>query len=187
MDVERRQQLVLRHLAERRAATDGEAERLRAELADLIHRELELRDEIATLDAILGALPVPPKENEAPSLFTPTPRPAAPPPMAAAPKKRRRKGSRREQMLPRLREKFGGGVFGVEDVTDVLLQEEPGERRKAYFAAWALCRDLAEDGILVAVSEEGTGRRKRRIYKFAGGTGPESAGVSAERDQLVGA
>ena len=70
-------------------------------------------------------------------------------------------------MLPKLREKFGVGVFGVEEVTDLLLVEEPGERRKAYFAAWSLCRDLAEDGILVSVSEEGTGKRVKRTYKFA--------------------
>ena len=96
-----------------------------------------------------------------------TPAPAPPTAPPAPVRKRRRKGSRREQMLPRLREKFGHGVFGVEDVTDVLLQDEPGERRKAYFAAWSLCRDLAEDGVLVAVSEEGSGKRVKRTYKFA--------------------
>jgi hypothetical protein len=70
-------------------------------------------------------------------------------------------------MLPRLRGKFGVGVFGVDDVTDLLLVDEPGERRKAYFAAWSLCRDLAEDGVIVTVSEEGTGKRMKRTFKFA--------------------
>jgi hypothetical protein len=70
-------------------------------------------------------------------------------------------------MLPRLREKFGTGTFNAEDVTNVVLEIEPGERRKAYFAAWSLCRDLAEDGISVVVSEEGTGKRLKRTYKFA--------------------
>ena len=70
-------------------------------------------------------------------------------------------------MLPILRAKFGAGVFGVDDVTSLLLVDEPGERRKAYFAAWSLCRDLAEDGILVTVSEEGSGKRVKRTYKFA--------------------
>ncbi len=167
-DRERREKLILSALMERRVAVEEETRRLRQELTDLTRRETELHEEIATLDAILGALPQPPKENEAPSLFTPTPAPAPPPaPAAAPPKKRRRKGSRREQMLPKLREKFGAGVFGVEDVTDLLLQDEPGERRKAYFAAWSLCRDLAEDGILVAVAEEGSGKRVKRTYRFA--------------------
>ena len=166
LDREKRERLILTALMERRVAVEEETRRLRSELTELGRRETELRDEVVALDAILGAIPQPVKENEAPSLFASTP---APPPAAApAPpaRKRRRKGSRREQMLPRLREKFGVGVFGVEDVTDVLLQDEPGERRKAYFAAWSLCRDLAEDGILVAVSEEGSGKRVKRTYKF---------------------
>ncbi|HEV8595900.1 MAG TPA: hypothetical protein VGR51_10280 [Thermoplasmata archaeon] len=166
LDREKRERLILSALMERRVAVEEETKKLRQELTDLARREQELRDEIGTLDAILGALPVVPKENEAPSLFTPTPPPAAPVPVAVQ-KKRRRKGSRREQMLPRLRERFGSGVFGVEDVTNVLLEDEPGERRKAYFAAWSLCRDLSEDGVLVAVSEEGSGKRMKRTYKFA--------------------
>lgn len=166
LDRERRERLILNALMERRVAVEEETRRLRAELTDLARREQELRDEITTLDGILGALPQPPKENEAPSLFAPAPT-HAPATAPAAARKRRRKGSRREQMLPRLREKFGAGVFGVEDVTNLVLQDEPGERRKAYFAAWSLCRDLAEDGVLVAVSEEGSGKRVRRTYKFA--------------------
>ncbi len=175
LDRDRRERLILTSLMEQRVAAEEESRRLRSELTELGRRETELREEILALDQILGALPVPVKENEAPSLFTPAPvaSPAAAP--AAAAKKRRRKGSRREQMLPKLREKFGGGVFGVEDVTDLLLQEEPGERRKAYFAAWSLCRDLAEDGLLVAVSEEGSGKRMKRTYKFAE-TAPSAPG-----------
>lgn len=164
VDREKREKLILSALMERRVAAEEETRRLRAELTDLARRETELRDEIGALDAILGALPQPPKENEAPSLFTPTPAPVAAAPVPV--RKRRRKGSRREQMLPKLREKFGVGVFGVEDVTDLLLVEEPGERRKAYFAAWSLCRDLAEDGVLASVSEEGSGKRVKRTYKF---------------------
>ena len=166
LDREKRERLILSALTERRVAVEEETRHLRSELVELTRRETELRDEILALDAILGALPQPPKENEAPSLFARAPAPEAPRP-APAPKKRRRKGSRREQMLPKLRSKFGAGVFGVEDVTDALLADEPGERRKAYFAAWSLCRDLAEDGVLVAVSEEGSGKRVRRTYKFA--------------------
>ena len=164
-DREKRERLILNALTERRVAVEEETRKLRGELQDLARRETELREEVATLDAILGAMPEPPKENEAPSLFQRAPPPAAAPP--AATKKRRRKGSRREQMLPILRAKFGAGVFGVDDVTSLLLVDEPGERRKAYFAAWSLCRDLAEDGILVTVSEEGTGKRMKRTYKFA--------------------
>ncbi|HKZ90357.1 MAG TPA: hypothetical protein VJ300_08895, partial [Thermoplasmata archaeon] len=166
LDREKREKLILDALMERRVAAEEETRRLRAELTELGRREQELRDEVLTLDAILGALPQPPKENEAPSLFQAAPAPAAAS-APAAPKRRRRKGSRREQMLPRLREKFGTGVFAVEDVTALLLEEEPGEHRKAYFAAWSLCRDLAEDGIIVAVSEEGSGKRVKRTYKFA--------------------
>jgi len=166
LEKEKREKLILSALMERRVSVEEETKRLRAELTDIARREQELRDEILTLDAILGALPQPPKENEAPSLFTPTPPPA--PPAAAPPsKKRRRKGSRREQMMPVLQGKFGAGVFGVDDVTDLLLVDEPGERRKAYFAAWSLVRDLAEDGVLVTVSEEGSGKRMKRTYKFA--------------------
>ncbi|TLZ53169.1 MAG: hypothetical protein E6K18_00940 [Methanobacteriota archaeon] len=167
VDRDRRERLILNALMERRVAVEEETKRLRAELTELVRREAELREEILSLDQILGALPQPVKENEAPSLFTPAPAPVPAPSAPPATKKRRRKGSRREQMLPKLRAKFGTGVFGVEAVTDLLLQEEPGERRKAYFAAWSLCRDLAEDAILVAVSEEGSGRRVKRTYKFA--------------------
>lgn len=167
LEKEKREKLILSALMERRVSVEEETKRLRSELSDLTRREQELRDEILTLDAILGALPQPPKENDAPSLFAPTPAPAPPAVAAPPPMKRRRKGSRREQMLPLLKEKFGGGVFGVEDVTDLLLAEEPGERRKAYFAAWSLVRDLAEDGVLVTVSEEGTGKRVKRTYRFA--------------------
>ena len=167
LDKERREKLILSALMERRVAVEEETKRLRAELTDFARREQDLRDEILTLDAILGALPQPPKENEAPSLFAPTPAPAPPPVVAAPPaKKRRRKGSRREQMMPVLKEKFGAGVFGVDDVTDLLLVDEPGERRKAYFAAWSLCRDLAEDGLIITVSEEGSGKRMRRTFRF---------------------
>jgi len=166
LEKERREKLILASLMERRVSVEEETKRLRAELTEISRREQELRDEIVTLDAILGALPQPPKESEAPSLFTPTP-PPAPAPAAPPSKKRRRKGSRREQMLPVLKEKFGPGVFGVDDVTDLLLVDEPGERRKAYFAAWSLVRDLAEDGVLVTVSEEGTGKRMKRTYRFA--------------------
>jgi hypothetical protein len=165
LDRERRERLILSSLMERRVAVEEESRRLRTDLTEMGKREAELRTEILALDQILGALPQPPKENEAPSLFARAPPPAQAP--AAPTRKRRRKGSRREQMLPRLREKFGTGTFNAEDVTNVVLEIEPGERRKAYFAAWSLCRDLAEDGISVVVSEEGTGKRLKRTYKFA--------------------
>lgn len=164
-DREKRERLILASLMERRVAVEEESRRLRTELQELARREAELRTEIVTLDAILGALPLPAKESEAPSLFERAPAPAQP--RAAPTRKRRRKGSRREQMLPKLREKFGSGAFTAEDVTNVILDEEPGERRKAYFAAWSLCRDLAEDGVTVVVSEEGSGKRAKRTYRFA--------------------
>ena len=165
LDRERRERLILASLMERRVAVEEESRRLRNDLQEMGKREAELRTEILALDQILGALPQPPKENEAPSLFARAPTPAPAP--AAPTRKRRRKGSRREQMMPRLREKFGTGAFTAEDVTNVILEDEPGERRKAYFAAWSLCRDLAEDGVTVVVSEEGTGKRLRRTYRFA--------------------
>ena len=172
LDRERRERLILSSLMERRVAVEEESRRLRTDLQEMGKREAELRTEIVTLDAILGALPQPTKENEAPSLFA---RPPAPPPAAtAATRKRRRKGSRREQMIPKLREKFGTGAFNAEDVTDAILESEPGERRKAYFAAWSLCRDLLEDGVTVVVSEEGSGKRLKRTYRFA-----EAAGKAA--------
>jgi|SRR3990170_5608968 len=169
LDRERRERLILASLMERRVAVEEESRRLRNDLQEMGKREVELRTEILALDQILGALPQPPKENEAPSLFARAPTPA---PVPAAPtRKRRRKGSRREQMMPRLREKFGTGAFTAEDVTNVILEDEPGERRKAYFAAWSLCRDLAEDGITIVVSEEGTGKRLKRTYRFAEAAG----------------
>jgi hypothetical protein len=165
LDRDKRERLILASLMERRVAVEEESRRLRNELQEMGKREAELRTEILALDQILGALPQPPKENEAPSLFVRAPPPAHPP--AAPARKRRRKGSRREQMIPRLRAKFGSGAFTTEDVTDVILADEPGERRKAYFAAWSLCRDLGEDGVTVVVSEEGTGKRTKRTYRFA--------------------
>src|SRR2546426_9091057 len=122
-----KRQQVLSHLAERREATEAEAAHLRAELEVLTRREAELRAEVATLDAILAAIPEPPKESEAPSLFASPPK--APPPLLGAAtlptRRRRRKGTRREQLLPQMRVKFGSRPFTTEDVTDAILTEEP--------------------------------------------------------------
>lgn len=158
---------ILGHLARHRAATDEEAGRLRTELENLTRRETLLREEITALDTILLALPHPPKESEAPSLFVSAPKPAQAEPPAAPPRRRRRKGTRREEMLPRLREKVGTRTFTTKDVTDALLEAELGERRKAYFAAWSLVRDLVEDSVVAVVAEEGSGPRKKRTYRFA--------------------
>ena len=174
-DAAARGRLIRSHLDERRAATDAEVSRLREELEMLGRREAELREEVALLDAILAAIPVPPKESEAPSLFAPPPRPAPQAAPTPVPRKRRRKGSRREQMLPVLKGKFGTEGFGVEDVTDLIVQAQGGERRNAYFAAWSLVRDLAEDGAIAVASEEGRGMRKKRTYRFADGA-PTPAG-----------
>lgn len=163
LDREKRERLMLNALLERRVSVEDEARRVRADLAELARREGELRDEIAALDAILGAIPEPKKESEPPSLFTPAPpAPAAPP----TKRKRRRKGSRREQMLPTLRGRFGGGAFTTDDVTSLILEEEPGERRKAYYAAWSLCRDLEEDGVIAVVAQEGSGKRSKKTFRF---------------------
>ena len=170
-DFEKRKQVILSHLAERRAATEGEAQRLRTELGELTRQEAVLRDEVATLDAILAAIPEPPKESEAPSLFAPAPKPTPLAPTIEPPKKRRRrKRTRREEILPKLREKFGSRAFTTEDVTDAVLEAEAGERRKAYFAAWSLVRDLAVDGLIEVVTEEGSGPLKKRTYRFKEGT-----------------
>jgi len=79
-----------------------------------------------------------------------------------------------------LREKFGSNPFATDDVTDAILAEEGGERRRAYFAAWSLTRDLVEDGVIEVVAEEGSGRRKRRTYRFAVGGSVSSGQVPAE-------
>ena len=172
-DRETRQQVILDHIVKHRAAMEEETQRLRVELADLARREAVLRDEIASLDAILAAIPEPPKESQAPSLFAsapmpePVPTPSVPASVGTPRAKRRRKGSRREQLLPMMRERFSSRAFMTEDVTDLLLEAEPGERRKAYFAAWAIVRDLAREGAIEVVAVEGTGPRKRRTYRFA--------------------
>jgi hypothetical protein len=165
-DLAVRERLIRDDLGERRAVTDAEIARIREDLEILDRRERELREEVALLDEILTAIPVPPKESEAPSLFASPPRAASP---AAPPRKRRRKGSRQEQMLPRLRERFGSRAFTTEDVTDLIVQAEGGERRNAYFAAWSLVRDLADDGVIAVAFEEGRGTRKKRTYRFTDG------------------
>jgi len=167
-----REHLIRTHLDGRRAATDAEVSRLREEIEALGRREAVLREEVALLDAILEAIPAPPKESEAPSLFAPSPRPAPPTTPVSVVRKRRRKGSRREQMLPVLKEKFGAEAFRVEDVTDLVLEAQGGERRAAYFAAYSLVQDLAEDGAITVASEEGTGMRKKRTYRFPIGSSP---------------
>lgn len=165
MDREKRERLILSALLERRVEAEEETKKLQVQLTELTRRETELREEIATLEAILGALPKPAKESEPPSLFAKTP---APPRPAAPPKpKRRRKGSRREQLLPILRERFGSGAFTTEDVTNVVLDQEPGERRKAYYASWSLCRDLEEDGVITVIAQEGSGKRTKKTFTFA--------------------
>src|SRR2546422_11125115 len=94
LDRDRRERLILNSLMERRLAVEEETRRLRAELTELTRREAELREEILALDQILGALPVPPKENEAPSLFTPAPAPPPAAPPAPAKHRRRRRTPR---------------------------------------------------------------------------------------------
>lgn len=163
-DREGRDQLILSSLLERRLTVEEELRRLGVQASELSRREADLKAEIATLDGILGVVPeVPPSPTPAseplPSVDESLTAPHA--------RKRRRKGSRREQMLPRIREAFGTGIFEVEGVLDVLLKEEPGDRRKAYFAAWALVRDLTEDGVVAIVTEHGTGPRKKRTFRFA--------------------
>ena len=166
LDREKREHLILASLLERRVGVEEELRDARAHLTELSRREAELRDEVAALDGILGAVPAPPPAPPPPA---PASAPASAADVAPAPtaRKRRRKGTRREEMLPKLRAKFGSGPFSTEDVTDALLEAEPGERRKAYFAAWSLVRDLAEDGIVAIAAEEGSGPRKRRTYRFA--------------------
>jgi len=171
---EMREGLILASLLERRVKVEEEGRQIHAQIAEASRRELEMREEIATLDAILGAVPAPPPipVPAAESLVSPsTPGSEVVP----AAKRRRRHGSRRESMLPKMREKLGTGVFAVDDVLELLLQEEPGERRRAYFAAWALVRDLAEDKIIGVVTEEGTGPRKKRTFRFRSADGEAKA------------
>jgi len=171
---EKREGLILASLLERRVRVEEEGRQLRTQIAEASRRELEMKEEIITLDAILGAVPEPPPipvPTADSSLAPSTPGSDVVP----AARKRRRQGSRRESMLPRMREKLGTGVFAVDDVLDLLLQEEPGERRKVYFAAWALVRDLLQDEILGVVTEEGTGPRKKRTFRFRSGEGEGKA------------
>lgn len=167
LDREKRERLILASLLERRVGVEEELRDARAHLTEVTRREAELRHEIAALDGILGAIPAPPPAPPPPAAQASAPASAADVAPAPAARKRRRKGTRREEMLPKLRAKFGSGPFSTEEVTDALLEAEPGERRKAYFAAWSLVRDLAEDGVVAVVTEEGSGPRKRRSYRFA--------------------
>lgn len=172
MDKNQREQLILSALLERRLAVEEEARHLKARAIEMTRADAELRDEIAALDAILGArVQPPPTAPSVPTALTVAATPAEVAPSAPSEgttkKKRRRKGSRREEMLPAMRAKFGTGTFDTEGVTDLILAAEGGERRKVYFAAWSLIRDLAEDGVIEVASEEGSGPRKKRTYRFA--------------------
>lgn len=158
-----RERLILDSLLERRLAAEQELRDTRTHLGELSRRESELKDEIAILDGILGAVPAP---APAPSPLPPAPVGPYAPEASAPANRRRRAGTRRAQMLPRMREKLGTAAFAVDDVLDLLLAEEPGERRKVYFAAYSLVRDLMEDGVIAVATEEGAGARKRRTFRF---------------------
>lgn len=163
---EKRDRLMLHALVERRLGLEEEARMFKARASELTHKEAELRDEVATLDAILGATP-PPAPVETPTAAT-APASMAAPLAAPSARKRRRKGSRLQEMLPKMRTAFASVGFNTEQVAEMIEGEEASEYRKAYFAAWSLVRDLLEDGALVVASEEGSGPRRKRTYRFTG-------------------
>jgi len=175
---ETRDRLIMEALIGRRLSTEKEMARITTELENLRRQESVLTEEVRLLDEILGAVPSTPivrPRMEPEQVHTilsppmPAPEPQTQPPAPQVPtvdEKRRRKGLRREELADLLRKRFGEGEFSLDQVVDVLLEVEPGDRRKAYHAAWRTCGILEEAKIIQVISETPSGKGVRKVYKL---------------------
>jgi len=175
---EARDKLIMEALIARRLATEKEITTVNSELEKLRRQESILIEEIKLLDDILGAVPAAPSRpkievEQVHTILSPPPVPETEEetPVAAASQevddKRRRKGLRRGELADLLRKRFTDKEFTLDEVVEVLLEVEPGDRRKAYHAAWRTVGILEESKDVVVVSETPSGKGVRKTYKMS--------------------
>ncbi len=175
---ESRDRLIMEALIARRLTTEKEMSKISSELENLRRQELILSEEVKLLDEILGAIPAVPVQR--PSLepervhtilSPPTPlqdemkqTPTAP---SVEDTKKRRKGLKRDELATILTQRFGENEFTLDQVVDILLEVEPGDRRKAYHAAWRTIGILEESKVVQVVSETPSGKGVKKTYKIS--------------------
>ncbi len=169
--------MIMEALIARRLATEKEITTVNSELERLRRQESILVDEIKLLDDILGAVPAAPPRpkldvEQVHTILSPPPIPEMKEEVPAAPAseeiddKRRRKGLRRGELADLLHKRFSDREFTLDEVVEVLLEVEPGDRRKAYHAAWRTVGILEESKNVVVVSETPSGKGVRKTYKM---------------------
>jgi len=183
---ETRDRLIMEALIARRLSTEKEMSGISTELERLKRQEQVLVDEVRLLDEILGAVPSTPvsrprlEQEQVHTILSPPPVPEvqeqAPEPKAAPEtedEKKRRKGLRRGELSDLLRKRFSDKEFSLDQVVEVLLEVEPGDRRKAYHAAWRTVGILEESKSVQVVSETPSGKGVRKTYKMTAAEGKQ--------------
>lgn len=177
---ETRDRLIMEALIARRLSTEKEMVKITIDLENLRRQETVLSEEVKLLDEILGAVPSTPivrprPEPEqvhtilSPPMPAPEPQAQTGPPAAdteTVDEKRRRKGLRRDELADILKKRFGENEFSLDQVVDILLEVEPGDRRKAYHAAWRTCGILEGSKTIEVISETPSGKGVRKVYKI---------------------
>jgi len=178
---ETRDKLIMEALIARRLATEQEMSRIAAELESLRRQEAVLHEEIKLLDEILGAVPSSPiirsrpEPEQVPTILSP-PIPVHPESVESQNEKikggddeskKRRKGLKRNELADILKKRFGQSEFSLDQVVDILLEVESGDRRKAYHAAWRTCGLLEKAKILEVISETPSGKGVKKTYKMS--------------------
>ena len=176
---ETRDRIIMEALIARRLSTEKEIGGIAAELEQLKRQEQLLAEEMRLLDEILGAVPaVPPPRprNDAEQVHTILSPPPIPPADASVAKPaspegdqgegRRRKGLRRGELANLLHKRFADKEFTLDQVVEVLLEIEPGDRRKAYHAAWRTIGILEDGKTVQVISETPSGKGVRKTYKL---------------------
>lgn len=178
---ESRDRLIMEALIARRLTAEKEMSKITTELESLKRQELVLSEEVKLLDEILGALPAEPVQR--PSLEPERVHTILSPPMPVqdeskqtadmpsdADTKKRRKGLKRDELATILNQRFGDKEFSLDQVVDVLLEVEPGDRRKAYHAAWRTIGILEKSKNVEVVSETPSGKGVKKTYKMSAKT-----------------
>jgi hypothetical protein len=176
---ETRDRLIMEALIARRLSTEKEMSTISVELEKLRRQEQVLTEEVRLLDEILGAVPATPvvrsrmEPEQVHTILSPPPAPEiqeeAPEQVSAAAEtddKKRRKGLRRGELANLLRQRFGDKEFSLDDVVGLLLEVEPGDRRKAYHAAWRTVGLLEESKAVQVVSETPSGKGVKKTYRM---------------------
>jgi len=179
---EARDKLIMEALIARRLSTEKEMSMISADLEKLKRQEVVLTEEIKLLDEILGAVPAVPvarsrmEPEQVHTILSPPPAPEFQegPPLAvptAEPvdDRKRRKGLRRGELAELLRKRFADREFTLDEVVELLVEVEPGDRRKAYHAAWRTVGILEESKAVKVVAETPSGKGVRKTYKMESG------------------